>query len=143
MRRNPRHPQIAVWLGTRNSQGRLDTLPAADRVVTIIHLYLGRWAVADIRVDPEGLERVGRSLQQIAEHLAYTVPGNAPDGTGPPGWTAWPAMLAVGRLWAAELEVVTGDVAAAGEHAVTVARAYTATDTARAREFATSPGDWP
>jgi hypothetical protein len=118
-------------------------LSAAERVVTIIHLYLGRWTVADIRVDPEGLERAGRSLQQIAEHLAYVVPGNASDGTGPPGWETWPATVAAGRLWAAELEVVTGDVAAAGEKAITVARAYIATDTACARDFAMPSGDWP
>jgi hypothetical protein len=96
--------------------------------------------VTDFRVDLPGLAAVGRSIQGIAEHLGYVLPGNAhaavsPEGARPAGWLAWPAMVTVGRLWVAELEVLTGLVAAAGQGAITAAQAYEATDQATARDL--------
>jgi hypothetical protein len=96
--------------------------------------------MTDIRIDPPGLEELGRSIQGIAEHLGYVLPGSAhaavaPDGHGPTGWSAWPSMVAAGRLWVTELEVLTGLLATAGEDAITVAQTYEATDQAAARDL--------
>jgi Excreted virulence factor EspC, type VII ESX diderm len=96
--------------------------------------------VADLWVDPVALQRVGGSIQGVAQQLGYVLPANTssvvtPAGDGS-GWLAWSAMTIVGRLWSEELASLTGAVADLGQRVVTAAQNYSGVDQASADSFA-------
>ena len=96
--------------------------------------------MTDLWIDTSAVEGAGRSLQGMAEQLGNALPGDAhdrvaPAGAGQPGWAAWTSMVQTGSAWVTELELITGEVATAGQDLIDAARNYTGTDQHNADAF--------